>query len=161
MENNLQLVPFKDRRYAEIPVDKIKVINSRNREEDQFDMNTESIEQVGLVKPIRVNDRFLDKSGFYELICGEGRLLAHKKLNAETVKAESLPPIADRKHSPHKTGQHGFCKGTQAITRRGLDLRTNIEGRLQEPQLRWAIRQASRARRRQVDSRRRTGCVPD
>ena len=88
METNLQLVPFKDRRYAEIPVDKIKVINSRNREEDQFEMNTESIEQVGLVKPIRVNDRFLDKSGFYELICGEGRLLAHKKLNAETVKAE-------------------------------------------------------------------------
>ena len=88
METNLQLVPFKDRRYAEIPVDKIKVINSRNREEDQFEMNTESIEQVGLVKPIRVNDRFLEKSGFYELICGEGRLLAHKKLNAETVKAE-------------------------------------------------------------------------
>ncbi len=88
METNLQLVPFKDRRYAEIPVDKIKVINSRNREEDQFEMNTESIEQVGLVKPIRVNDRFLEKSGFYELICGEGRLLAHKKFNAETVKAE-------------------------------------------------------------------------
>lgn len=88
MENNLQLVPFKDRRYAEIPVEKVKVINSRNRESDQFDMNTESIEQIGLLKPIRVNDRFLERTGFYELICGEGRLLAHKRLKAETVKAE-------------------------------------------------------------------------
>ena len=88
MERNLELVPFKDRRYAEIPVDKIKVINSRNREEDQLEMNTESIEQIGLLKPIRVNDRFLERTGFYELICGEGRLIAHKKLKAETVKAE-------------------------------------------------------------------------
>ena len=88
METNLQLVPFKDRRYAEIPLDKIKVINSRNREEDQLEMNTESIEQIGLLKPIRVNDRFLERTGFYELICGEGRLIAHKKLKVATVKAE-------------------------------------------------------------------------
>ena len=90
MENPLQLVPFKDRRYEDIPVDKVKVINSRNRESEQFDMNIESIKQVGLLKPIRVNDRFLDRTGFYELICGEGRLLAHKRMNAETVRAEVI-----------------------------------------------------------------------
>jgi ParB family chromosome partitioning protein len=90
MENPLQLVPFKDRRYEDIPVDKVKVINSRNRESEQFDMNIESIKQVGLLKPIRVNDRFLERTGFYELICGEGRLLAHKRMNAETVRAEVI-----------------------------------------------------------------------
>lgn len=40
------------------------------------------------MKPIRVNDKFLEKSGEYELICGEGRLLAHKQLGRETVLAK-------------------------------------------------------------------------
>ena len=42
-------------------------------------MNVESIEHVGPMKPIRVNDKFLERTGFYELIFGEGRLLAHQK----------------------------------------------------------------------------------
>ncbi len=83
-----QIRPMKDRRYAEIPIDKMKVINSRDRDQTQFEMNVESIDHVGLLKPIRVNDRFLAKTGFYELICGEGRLLAHKKLGRTAVMAE-------------------------------------------------------------------------
>jgi len=51
-------------------------------------MNVESIDGVGLLKPIRVNDKFFDKSGVYELICGEGRLLAHKELGRKVVMAE-------------------------------------------------------------------------
>ena len=70
------------RRYAAIPIAKIKVINSRNRDQDQFDMNVESIDHVGLLKPIRVNDKFVERTGMYELICGEGRLLAHQRLGA-------------------------------------------------------------------------------
>ena len=54
----------------------------------QFDMNVESIEGVGLMKPIRVNDKFLESTGKYELICGEGRLLAHKQLGKTHVSAE-------------------------------------------------------------------------
>ncbi|MCA9107524.1 MAG: ParB N-terminal domain-containing protein [Planctomycetales bacterium] len=84
------IVPIKKRRYEEIPIEKVKVINSRNRDDEQFDMNVESIDQVGLLKPIRVNDRFLEKSGMYELICGEGRLLAHRRLGREVVKAEVI-----------------------------------------------------------------------
>jgi ParB family transcriptional regulator, chromosome partitioning protein len=63
------------------------VINSRNRDEEQFAMNVESIDR-GLLKPIRVNDKFLERTGFYELICGEGRLIAHKRLGKPTVPAE-------------------------------------------------------------------------
>ena len=51
-------------------------------------MNVESIDSVGLLKPIRINDKFLEPSGEYELICGEGRLLAHKQLGREKVLAE-------------------------------------------------------------------------
>jgi ParB family transcriptional regulator, chromosome partitioning protein len=76
------------RRFEPIPVSQIKVINSRNRDAEQFSMNVQSIDQVGLLKSIRLNDKFLESSGFYELICGEGRLLAHQKLGREMIMAE-------------------------------------------------------------------------
>jgi len=88
MEILESICPISERRYEEVPVDTIKVINSRNRDKEQFDMNVESIDSVGLLKPIRVNDKFLEKSGVYELICGEGRLLAHRQLGREMVLAE-------------------------------------------------------------------------
>lgn len=90
MENNNipHICPISERRYEEIPVEKVKVINSRDRDQEQFAMNVESIEQIGLLKPIRVNDKFLKRTGMYELICGEGRLLAHQKLGHSTVWAE-------------------------------------------------------------------------
>jgi ParB family transcriptional regulator, chromosome partitioning protein len=88
MDNLPDIVPIGARRYEEIPVDRIKVINHRNRDAEQFAMNVESINHVGLMKPIRVNDKFLDRAGFYELICGEGRLLAHQKMERATIMAE-------------------------------------------------------------------------
>jgi ParB family chromosome partitioning protein len=51
-------------------------------------MNVQSIDHVGLLKPIRVNDKFLERTDLYELICGEGRLLAHQRLGRETIYAE-------------------------------------------------------------------------
>jgi hypothetical protein len=47
------IVPMRARRYEMVPVDKIKVINPRNRDAEQFKMNCESIDNVGLMKPIR------------------------------------------------------------------------------------------------------------
>ena len=88
METLNNICPMTERRYEEVPIDQVKVINSRNREKEQFTMNVESIESVGLMKPIRVNDRFIEATGFYELICGEGRLLAHKQLGKKHVMAE-------------------------------------------------------------------------
>lgn len=88
MNGSLNLVHFRDRRYEEVPINKIKVINSRQRDNEQFVMNVTSIGEVGLQKPIRVNDKFLERDGFYELVCGEGRLLAHTKLNKQKIMAE-------------------------------------------------------------------------
>ncbi len=88
METLHHICPMSERRYKEIRIDQVKVINSRNRDKEQFDMNVESIGAVGLMKPIRVNDRFLESTGYYELICGEGRLLAHQRLGKSHVMAE-------------------------------------------------------------------------
>jgi ParB family chromosome partitioning protein len=79
---------MKDRRRELIPVAKIKVINSRSRDEKQFALNVQSIEANGQLMDIRVNDKFLAKSGFYELICGEGRLIAHQRLGRTDIRAE-------------------------------------------------------------------------
>ncbi len=88
METLNNICPMSKRRYEEVPIDQIKVINSRNRDKEQFDMNVESIESVGLMKPIRVNDKFLESTGVYELICGEGRLQAHQRIGKKRVMAE-------------------------------------------------------------------------
>ena len=86
--DNAPIVLMKDRRRELIPIDKIKVINSRSRDEEQFSMNVQSIEAVGQIKDIRVNDKFLAKTGFYELICGEGRLIAQTRLGQTHIRAE-------------------------------------------------------------------------
>jgi len=79
---------MKDRRREMIPIDKIRVINSRTRDEGQFALNVQSIDAIGQIKDIRVNDKFLAKDGFYELICGEGRLIAHQRLGKTYIRAE-------------------------------------------------------------------------
>src|SRR5882724_10761173 len=79
---------MKDRRREMIPIDKIKVINSRTRDEAQFALNVQSIDAIGQIKDIRVNDKFLAKDGVYELICGEGRLNAQKRLGKTHIRAE-------------------------------------------------------------------------
>jgi ParB family transcriptional regulator, chromosome partitioning protein len=86
----MQIRMIEDRRYEMVPIDKIKVINSRLRGEDQFQMNVQSIDAVGLLKPILVNDKFLPTSGLYELVCGEGRLIAHGRLGANEIMAEVI-----------------------------------------------------------------------
>lgn len=79
---------MKNRRREMISIDQIKVINSRTRDERQFAMNVQSIEANGQLKDIRVNDKFLSKTGLYELICGEGRLIAQKRLGKTHIRAE-------------------------------------------------------------------------
>ena len=84
------IMAMTDRRYLMIPVDKIKVINPRSRDEAQFQMNVQSIDNNGLLMPICVNDSFLDETGLYELICGEGRLIAHQRLGKLEILAEVM-----------------------------------------------------------------------
>src|SRR5688572_18045334 len=79
-----------DRDYRLIPVNQINVVISRQREKEQFQENARSIKDVGLYKPILVNKRNLQATGLYDLICGEGRLLAHIELGKEHIAADVL-----------------------------------------------------------------------
>jgi len=74
----------------EIPIEDIEVINPRQRDKERFEEIVESIQRLGLLKPILVNSCFLSEKGKYELLCGEGRLLSCKKLGHETILAEII-----------------------------------------------------------------------
>ncbi len=78
------------RDYRMIPVNEINVVNSRGREKKQFVENVRSIGEVGLYKPILVNKRNFGVTGMYDLICGEGRLLAHTELGKTHIAADVL-----------------------------------------------------------------------
>jgi ParB family chromosome partitioning protein len=86
--SNIRLM--KERRYEMIPIDQIVVVNSRSREKSQFKENVRSIGSVGLYKPIPVNKRNFARMKKYELICGEGRLLAHRELRKTEIKVEVI-----------------------------------------------------------------------
>jgi len=73
-----------------IPIRDIEVINPRQRDKERFEEIVESIERLGLLKPILVNSCFLAEKGKYELLCGEGRLLSCQKLGHETILAEII-----------------------------------------------------------------------
>lgn len=79
---------MKDRKYEMIPLDRIKVLNSRKRGKAHFKEIVRSIDEVGLLVPIVVNERYLEKKGYYDLICGEGRLLAFKQQGRTHIRAQ-------------------------------------------------------------------------
>ena len=86
--DNIPIRSMAQRDYRMIPVNQINVVNSRGREKKQFEENVRSIGEVGLYKPILVNKRNLAASGLYDLICGEGRLLAHIELGKTHITAD-------------------------------------------------------------------------
>jgi len=86
--NATKIRPMSNRKYAMIPMDHIKILNSRTRDKAQFEKNVRSIKEVGLLKPVLVNERSFKSSHNYELICGEGRFLAYKALGKTEIPAE-------------------------------------------------------------------------
>lgn len=72
-----------------IPIDKIEILNPRDRNEKVFDEIVESIRTVGLKKPITVT-KISDRKLQYQLICGEGRIKAFKQLGATEIPARII-----------------------------------------------------------------------
>ena len=70
-----------------IPVNCIKVLNPRERNERVFDAIVDNIKNIGLKKPITVTPRPGTSGMEYLLICGEGRLKAYKILGENTIPA--------------------------------------------------------------------------
>jgi len=69
-----------------VPIDQITVVNSRTRGQVKFKQIVANIANIGLKKPITVARREgKDGQVRYELVCGEGRLLALKALGQSEV----------------------------------------------------------------------------
>lgn len=71
-----------------IPVDKVEVLNTRERNGKAFDEIVDNIKTIGLKKPITVTPRMgPDGEARYLLVCGEGRLKAFKSLGEAAIPA--------------------------------------------------------------------------
>lgn len=81
-----------DKRDSEIqmiPVEKITVVNPRERGQMKFKQIVKNIEKIGLKKPITVTPRRENGSedGEYLLVCGQGRLEAYQMLGQKEIPA--------------------------------------------------------------------------
>jgi ParB family chromosome partitioning protein len=73
---------------AMIPIDKIDVLNPRERNKAAFAEIVKNIEAIGLKKPITVTRRAgANGDDRYLLICGEGRMKAFRSLGEKTIPA--------------------------------------------------------------------------
>ena len=71
-----------------IPLDRIEVLNTRERNQAVFDDIVENIKRIGLKKPVTVTRRSgVDGAEAYVLICGEGRLKAFRLLGETRIPA--------------------------------------------------------------------------
>ena len=71
-----------------VPIDRIEVLNSRDRNMKVFEEIVENIRSIGLKKPITVTERDgADGAPAYLLVCGEGRLNAFRLLGESHIPA--------------------------------------------------------------------------
>jgi len=71
-----------------VPIDRIEVLNSRDRNMKVFEEIVENIRVIGLKKPITVTEREgADGAPAYLLVCGEGRLNAFRLLGETHIPA--------------------------------------------------------------------------
>jgi ParB family chromosome partitioning protein len=78
-----------------VPVESVRVINSRSRSKTKFREIVENISKVGLKKPITVSRR--DGEDGFDLVCGQGRLEAFVACGATEIPAVIVDiPLEDR-----------------------------------------------------------------
>jgi ParB family chromosome partitioning protein len=75
-----------------IPIERIRILNPRHRDRKKFEAIVQSIQNLGLKKPIQVSLRAADEGQGpgYDLVCGQGRIeafmaLGHKEIPALVV----------------------------------------------------------------------------
>lgn len=79
-----------------IPIDAVRVLNPRDRNQVKFRSIVENIDKIGLKRPITVAPRTSGTGGAitYDLVCGQGRMEALKMLGETHVPARIV--AADR-----------------------------------------------------------------
>ncbi|RYG57963.1 MAG: ParB/RepB/Spo0J family partition protein [Alphaproteobacteria bacterium] len=80
--------PARSRELRLVPIDRIDVLNPRERSPEGFSEIVENIRAIGLKKPISVTPRAGDDGAErFLLVCGEGRLKAFKELGETRIPA--------------------------------------------------------------------------
>jgi ParB family chromosome partitioning protein len=74
---------------AVIPIDQIRILNSRHRDRKKFEAIVDSIKNLGLKKPIQVSRRAAHEAEGpgYDLVCGQGRIEAYLALGFKEIPA--------------------------------------------------------------------------
>ena len=72
-----------------IPLEQIRVLNPRHRDQKKFEVIVQSIKNLGLKKPIQVSLRAADEGDgpLYDLVCGQGRMEAFRALGYREIPA--------------------------------------------------------------------------
>lgn len=70
-----------------IPLDRIRVLNPRDRNGQVFEEIVSTIKTLGLKKPVTVTPRTDGNGHYFLLICGEGRLKAFRSLGQTEIPA--------------------------------------------------------------------------
>jgi ParB family chromosome partitioning protein len=75
----------------DIPISEIRIVNPRTRSKVRFQTIVNSIESVGLKKPITVTKRSMAEDGTqYDVVCGQGRIEAFLALQQVTIPANVI-----------------------------------------------------------------------
>ena len=82
------------RHVRDIPIDRIEILNPRERNQKVFQELVQSIRDLGLKKPITVTAR-ASSSGEqrYGLVCGQGRMEAFQALGQTHIPAQVVEAI--------------------------------------------------------------------
>lgn len=72
-----------------VPIHQIRVLNPRHRDRKKFELIVQSIQALGLKKPIQVSVRAPDEGTEpgYDLVCGQGRIEAFQALGFTEIPA--------------------------------------------------------------------------
>jgi hypothetical protein len=91
-----------------IPIDRIEVLNPRERNNRVFEEIVANIKTIGLKKPITVTAREkADGSERYLLVCGEGRVKAFRALGETTIPALVVRFVVGLQERQAHSGAHG------------------------------------------------------
>lgn len=129
---------YKDHHHSDlrmIPLEKIEVLNPRERNNRVFEQIVANIRSLGLKKPIVVTPRPANDGERYLLICGEGRFKAFKSLGQSEIPAIVMSVddesafimsltenIARRKFSPLE-----LLAGIEQLRDQGYDKKAIVE----------------------------------
>jgi len=82
--------PMPERKFGWIPLSRIRLLGARTRDRVEFAEALLSITGARLLKPIIVNEHSLQRTGYYELVTGNGRLQAYAELKKKQIPAEVI-----------------------------------------------------------------------